>query len=422
LGRTHVWAAAAASALLAGLIAVPGLADLPSEAPGRSVTLPEPHPHWMFVGDLLLRRNALLDLDRGTFLGMVSTGFLSQSASFARAGGEFYLPETYYSRGSRGTRTDVVTIYRTRELAPVAEVEIPPKRAVNVLPVANSAISDDDRFLAVFNMTPATSLSIVDLQRRRFVQEIATPGCSLVYAAGPRRFLMICSNGSLLSVRLDERGRAAGMERTRSFFDPELDPVTEKAVRYGSRWLFVSFEGTVHPVDVSGDELEFGEPWSLISSDDREDSWKVGGTQHLAVHQATGRLYSLMHQGGEHSHKDPGSEVWIYDLDSRERVQRIRLAHPGLSFMSETVEFGQTWVWPFRGIWPFALDHLVPNPGLNSIQVTQDDEPLLVTGSQIGGSVAVYDALTGDLLRRVPTGGMTTHTLQAPWGGGEARP
>jgi hypothetical protein len=26
------------------------------------------------------------------------------------------------------------------------------------------------------------------------------------------------------------------------------------------------------------------------------------------------------------------------------------------------------------------------------------------------------------LLRRVPTGGMTTHTLQAPWGGGEARP
>ncbi len=49
--------------------------------------------------------------------------------------------------------------------------------------------------------------------------------------------------------------------------------------------------------------------------------------------------------------------------------------------------------------------------------MTQDDAPLLITGTTIGGSVAVYDALTGELLRRVPSGNLSTSALQAPWGG-----
>ena len=163
-------------------------AELPVESVGRVELLPSaPQPHWVWVFDMVLQRSALLDLDRGAFIGMISTGFLSNAAVFAPDEREFYLPETYYSRGTRGERTDVVTFYDARSLGVVGEVEIPPKRAVNVLTTGNAALSDDGRFLAVFNMTPATSLSIVDVEERRFVGEISTPGAGGAGGAGGRR-------------------------------------------------------------------------------------------------------------------------------------------------------------------------------------------------------------------------------------------
>lgn len=396
-------------------------ADLAVEPVGRVEALPEPPgAHWVVVSDILLRRAAVLDLDHGEFLGMLSTGFLSNAAVFPRDGSEFYLPETYYSRGSRGERTDMVTFYDASSLAPVGEVVIPPKRAINVLTTGNAGLSDDGRFLAVFNMTPATSLSVVDVRERRLAGEISTPGCSLVYPAGPRRFMMLCTDGALLTVSLDERGAEASKQRGRPFFDPESDPVTEKAVRVGDTWLFVSFAGIVHPIDVSGPTPTPGEPWSLLSDEERGDSWRVGGTQYLAVHEPSQRLYALVHRGGEHSHKHPGTELWVYDLGRHERVQRIELHNPGISIMSETIEFGRDWPAPFSGSWDWLLDHL-PNPGIGQIAVTPDAAPLLVTGSQLGGSVGVYDALTGELLRRVSSGNLTTHTLQTPWGAGGGR-
>ncbi|MGI9592494.1 MAG: amine dehydrogenase large subunit [Myxococcota bacterium] len=400
------------AALLVGASA--SLAELAVEPVGRVETLPaQPSAHWVVVSDLLLRRAAVLDLDRGEFLGMLSTGYMSVSGVFPTERSEFYWPETHYSRGVRGERTDVVTIYDRARLAPVDEVVIPPRRATNVLVSANAALSDDERFLAIHNMTPVTSLTIVDLVERRLAAEIAIPGCALVYAAGDRRFFSLCGDGSWLAVEIDERGAERSKRRGQPFFDPERDPVTEKAVRWNDTWLFVSFEGRVHPVDVSGAELSVGESWSLLGDADREDAWRIGGIQHLAVHQRSGRLYSLMHQGGADTHKEPGTELWIYDLAGRERTRRMELAHPGLSFLSETVSLGPG----LEGLWNFVLDFLVPNPGLDQVQVTQDDEPLLVTGSQIGGSLAVYDALTGELLRRVSSGNLTIHTLHAPWGG-----
>jgi methylamine dehydrogenase heavy chain len=376
--------------LALGLAATAARADLPLETLGQVETLPEPPgSHWVFVSDLMLRRSALVDLDAGEMLGMVSTGFLSPAGAFPRGRSEFYWPETYYSRGSRGERTDVVTFYDTRSLAPVDEVVIPAKRAINVLTMSNAAVSDDDG-------------------------EIQTPGCSLVYGAGPRRFVMLCADGALLSVRLDARGGKLERVRSERFFDPDVDPVIEKAVRHGETWLFVSFEGRVHPVEVGSQEVEFGDAWSLFDESDRADSWRVGGTQPFAVHQQLGRLYALVHQGGPDTHKEPGTELWVYDLATRTRVQRIEMHHPGLSFMGEGLGFGGSWGW----LSEFLLDHVIPNPGASGVQVTQDGAPLLVTGSMYGASLAVYDAASGEFLRRVDAGGLMTHALQAPWGGG----
>jgi methylamine dehydrogenase heavy chain len=396
--------------LVLWLLASPAWADLPVEETGRVEVLSQPAAaHWVWASDAILRRSALVDLESGRMLGMLNGGFGITLALFSPARGEIYVPETHYSRGSRGERADVLTIYDATTLAPLGEVGLPPRRAINALPSANAALSDDGRFAAIFNQVPGTSLSLVDLEARTFVAEVPTPGCSLVYGAGPRRFALVCGDGSLLTLRVGEAEPTK--RRSRPFFDPETDPVTEKAVRIGDEWLFVSFEGRVHPVDVSGEEPRFGEPWSLLDDADRADSWRIGGSQHLAVHVASRRLYSLVHQGGPDTHKEAGSELWVYDLATRARVDRIELRNPGLSFLGEPIEPGGGW------LWGWLLDTFL-GAGIDTIAVTQDAEPLLVTGSGFSGGLALYDARSGEFLRRVYSGNLTTVALQAPFSGG----
>jgi len=407
-------------------LAAPVGADVQSETPGQSETLAQPfHAHWVWVADLVLQRAALIDLDDGRFLGLINGGYGTIMPLFPSQRPEIYVPATYYARRSHGERTDVVEIYDAPTLAPVAEVVIPARRATNAVALGHAALSDDDRFVAVFNWTTGTSLSIVDAQRRTFAAEVLTPGCSLVYAAGPRRFLSLCGDGSVFAVTLDDEGHEVTKTRTQPFFDPQKDPVTEKAVRYGDQWLFVSFAGEVHSIDVSGPDIRFGEVWSLLTDADRAASWHIGGLQHLAVHQQTGRLYSLMHRGGTDSHKDAGEEVWIYDLASRQRVARVKLRSPGLTIYGFPVDFGRTWVWPFNHTSDWLLNAFAP-AAISAIQVTQDDAPLLFTTSQFSGSVGVYDALSGAFLRRVQPTGWTSDVLLAPWGaaprGGKPRP
>lgn len=400
------------------LQAVPATADVPIDRVGSSVALPHPpNPHWVWASDPLMQRITLVDLESGAMLGQINGGFGFSLGEFSQRRSEIVMPETHYSRGTRGERTDVATFYDAATLFPVAEVVLPPRRAINPLPGANAAMTDDERFLMVLNMTPATSVSVVDAVARTFTAEISTPGCSLVYAAGDRRFASLCQNGELMLVTLDDSGREQSKTRHGPFFDPEADPITEKAVRHGDTWWFVSFDGVMHGVDVSGDEPKFPERWSLFDDADRADNWRVGGPQHLALHEATGRLFALVHQGGVDTHKDLGSELWIYDLESRERAQRLELVSPGLTFLGQSMEFGADWMWPFSGLYDAMLGVLASEIGVGQVVVTQDDAPLLVTGSIFTGSLAVYDALSGEFLRRVISGNMTTQALQAPWGG-----
>ena len=409
--------ALAVGAAIAAIGLGPGAsADVPIEVTGRVESLAPLGSHHVVVADLLLRRSGIVDLDSGAFLGMFSTGYLAKGGVFPSGGDEFFVPETFYSRGSRGERTDVVTIYDGATLAAVGEVLIPPKRALNVLSEGNATALDGGRFVVVHNMTPATSVSVVDTLARTFVAEIPIPGCALVYAAGPRSFFSLCADGSLLTVTLDENGRRQDLRRSEPFFDPEGDPITEKGVRTGDTWIFASFEGFAVPIDVSGGEPRPGTRWPLFDEADRAASWRVGGTQHLAVHAGLGRLYSLVHQGGSDSHKEPGTELWVYDLAKGERVQRIELEHPGYELLGEPIAFSEDWTWPLGRIADWLIYRVAPHPGISNVVVTAGPDPLIATGSSIGGSLAVYDAESGAFLRRVTSGNFTVTRLQAPWG------
>jgi methylamine dehydrogenase heavy chain len=394
------------------MLASARLASAQPEAVGKSLTLPErPGPHWFWLSDIALHRTGLFDADSGELLGTISSGTAGLgfviAPLFAKDQREIYIPETYYARGVRGERTDVVTVYDGRTLAPLAEIPLPPKRAEYFPGNAANALSDDGRFAAVFNLTPMSSLSIVDVKARRFVSEVSTPGCSLVYAGGSRRFFMLCANGGALTVDLDEAGQAT-VARTEPFFDPQKDPLTEKAVRRGNEWLFVSFGGTIHPVDVAGPTLRMGERWSLLEDADRDAAWRIGGGQHLAVHAASGRLYALVHQGGPDTHKQAGTEIWVYDLAGRRRVLRIPVVNPVASFVAQQAGLARDsaarWV----------LDRVLPMTGVDAIIVTQDDRPVLLAAGMEPPTVTVHDATTGEVRHEVPEVGLALSLLYTP--------
>jgi len=362
-----------------------GLAGIPPEKPAQADPLPAlPSPHWVWVNDFVFHHMAdgkayLVDGDSGRFLGMLSTGLSFVGLELPSDYGQIYSPETYYSRGTRGERTDVITFYDPRELKPTGEVVIPPKRFSAMPTLHHTALTDDDRFLIVYNFTPAQSVSIVDVQQRRLVGETETSGCSLVLPSGNRRFLMICGDGSLLTVTLNDLGEVTGKKRNDPFFDPKGDWVTEKPVRWRDTWVFVSYQGNVYPVDASGERPAPGSTWSLFSDAERAGSWRPGGIQHLAVHEASGKLYALVHQGGDGSHKDPGQDVWVYDLKTHAQLQKITLDKPS-----------------------------------TAIQVSKDEAPLMFSvfiGSQV---LDIYDASSGKYLRSVDEIGLTPTILMTP--------
>ena len=63
------------------------------------------------------------------------------------------------------------------------------------------------------------------------------------------------------------------------------DPLTEKGVRDGARWLFASFEGKLQVVDFSGEQPIAAPAWPLFTDAERQAGWRIGGMQHLALHR-----------------------------------------------------------------------------------------------------------------------------------------
>ena len=116
------------------LLPLAGQAEVKPERLPPSVVLPtEPNPHWVWVNDIVFHHMAdgkayLIDGDTGRFLGMLSTGYGFVGVVLPSDYAQIYSPETYFSRGTRGKRTDVITFYDPRTHAPTGEVGIPPKR------------------------------------------------------------------------------------------------------------------------------------------------------------------------------------------------------------------------------------------------------------------------------------------------------
>ena len=342
---------------------------LPAEPIPAVTTLKTPYPkHYALVhdfgfGSLIDSTLSVVDTQTRKFKGMVSAGNFA-TANWSAQRGEIYVGETYYSRGTRGIRSDLLTIYDMATLDRIAEVDLPPKRAAIVVHKNATQITTSGRFMLVFNLNPGTSVSVIDLDNRKFVGEIPAPGCSLLYPTQKHDFFMLCGDGAALSISLDEDGREKKRKRTEPFIDIDNDPLSEKASKIGSNWHFISFKGDVQPIRTRRDAVAPAKRWSLTSAEERAANWRPAGW-HWSAARGNDLWVIMTPDGFDGSHKFPGTEVWRFDVRKKRRTARIELQTPGLS-----------------------------------IDVTDETEPKLLVVNA-AGSLDVYTADKGSYLRSV---------------------
>ncbi len=370
----------AAAAVAASLLHHTALAELPAEPIPNVKKLSVPYPgtyavvHDFAFGSLIDSSFGIVDVESRAFLGMLSAGqFATINHSLTHQ--KFYVGETIHTKGVRGERQDLIAVYDFANLDLVAEITLPPRRANIVINKALTAITDDARFLLVFNMDPATSVSVIDLHKDAFIGEIATPGCSLVYPDAVGGFLQLCGNGTLAAITLADDGTQAGRWVSASFNDIDHDPISEKASRIGDVWHFVTYGGKVQPVDVSSAQPELLDPWWLASDEERDANWRPAGWHGNAGHDAGWFWVGMTPDGYNGSHKDPAPEIWLFDSTRKQRTTRFELASPALS-----------------------------------IAATHHEKPMLLVVN-IEGSMDVYDGFTGKHLRRINELGETPYMV-----------
>ena len=318
--------------LFSGLVAAYAWSIEP-ETVGTS-TLAPPGETWVMARDGL-GSMYIFDTASGEMQGLLGVSRFTPAVEINLEAQEMYAAESFYSRSTRGTRTDVLTIYDTLTLSPKAEIALPAKIAA--LPFRRYiALLDDDRHVAIFNMTPAQSVSIVDLASRRFVTELSTPGCALTMPSKARSFLQLCGDGRLQLIRLDEQGSETARERSREFFDIEEDPVFDKPVPTRTGWLLMSYGGQLFEVEVENDDIEVSKAWTFIEQAEDAGPWRPGGGQFITYHMDFDLIFVLMNNDGGYSHDSAGSEVWILNRSRRQLITRLELPEKGTNvFVSQ---------------------------------------------------------------------------------------
>lgn len=312
---------------------------LPPEPIPAVATLPPPSAHRIYAHDaafysLTSGKVFVVDAaaDTRNVVGLVGA---AQFPSFreSRTRGELYVSESFFARGTRGAQTDVLTIYDRASLALLGEVVLPGAKRMQVVPQkAALQVTRDGAFALVFNFTPASSVTVVDLARREVVNEIAVPGCMLTYPMADTGFVTLCGDGSLQAFELDRSGEVTALRGSGPFNDIEGDPMFMKAAWVGETAYFPTFGGWVQPLDLAGKEARPLPRWRLATDlPEAPAGARPSGWQVISA-DAEGRLYVLMRQdAGPGDHKFGGETVWVADPVERRVTRVLALETPGVS-------------------------------------------------------------------------------------------
>jgi methylamine dehydrogenase heavy chain len=349
-----------------------------------TATLTPTHARRLFVLDTAFpaaeaAKTYVLDGATGAIEGMFNQAYWPNFA-VSPDGAELYAVDSYWEKHTRGKRSDFVVVRDARTLDVKEDIALPAGRLLIVSKKYNFDVTPDGRYGLTYNLAPQTAVTVTDLKARKSVGTIGIPGCGLIFAQAPNRFSTLCADGAIETVTFDESAKAS-IKRAAKVFDAKDDPAFEHSGwdKRAQMLYLVTYHGHVVPVSLAGEQAVPGASWSLTSAQERAKGWRPGGWQVSHFHSPSRRLYVLMHQGRNWTHKSSGTEVWAFDAASGKRLQRVRLPEPA-----------------------------------QSVAVSQDADPLLYV---IGDSFRIYGfrVATGQRLYRTKPLGFTPQLLTV-WG------
>lgn len=364
-GKSSLSAAVCALAMFGAVPAARAADPLPPDPELEAVTLSAPKPSWVFVErGFVVPGNVIYDTDTGKMLGLVESSNLSDLA-LDPGGKAFYVSESIWTKGWRGTRQDMITVYDSATLKLKSEITMPGRILIGGRKY-NFVISDGGKTAYVYNLDPASSVNMIDMAKGKFVKKIELPGCASLLPISGVGFAALCSDGSLATVKT--MGAKPEITRSAPFFSASGDPIFDNFGYDQAKQeaVFLTYTGLVYTAKL-GAAPTISEPFSIqaaagvMPGDTKplDVHWYPGARQGLALHFATGRAFVLMHMGEYWTHKAPGTEIWELDVAAKKVVRRIPLEE--------------------------AASH---------IAVTQEANPKLVIGTE-EGALLILDAKTG---------------------------
>jgi len=357
------------------------LPALPIEDTGNVLVLPENYPeHWIIADDInfssmLAGKVFILDVTEKSPYKQVK-GIIDKSLigniKQSKTRGEIYILETFHERGTRGPKTEILTVYDQSTLFIKKEILWNRGRFQGLPERFTMSFSEDEKFLYAFNFDPASSFTVVDLDTYEIVADIETPGCVLTYPVGRLSVASLCSNGSMLTTLLNKNGTLKSQARTKTFFDTDKTPIFEHPIYINKTAYFMSFEGVMHSFDMSGDIAKYSGSWDMLSAEDKQKNNRPSGLV-LNSSDDSGLIYSIFQEDGrEGSQTHGGNEVRVYDPVKKKLVRRIK----------------------------------VPNWAISMV-VTRGANPyLVITNGELG--LDVFDANTGDFIQNISNFGQIT--------------
>jgi methylamine dehydrogenase heavy chain len=340
--------------------------------------MPPATPRWFYVMGAIgppAQAARIIDGDSGKMKGLIEAPPQANVALDPK-GRYYYVAETIWTKGNRGTRQDEVSIYDVEHLKLVAEIKIP-DRLLGGNNQTNFVISTNGQLAFVYTLLPS-SIQVVDLEKRALQQTVKIGDCAALFPSGPGGVSALCANGSMATVSFS--GTTASVSNSDPFFSATEDPVfdTVGVDRVKGVATFLSRSGKVYTATF-GPTPKFSEPWSIHRAAGMQEpmpppnvSWLPGGGQPFATNRINGRIYILMHIGEQFSHDEAGDEIWVLDGENHKLIGR----------------------------------HSVPGK-FNNIQVSQEANPLVyVTGRD--NKIFILDGETFETKHSLDRGGSGT--------------
>lgn len=327
---TATLALALAGTLSASAAAAPVASVEPEESDVSKI--PAPQPGWFYLNrGFTSAATAIYDTATGKMIGQVETPELTDLA-FDPAGKFYYVSSSIWTKGNRGTRQDYVSVYGSEDLKLVTDITIPGRLLVGGHQ-NNFVVSTDGKTGYVYNMSPASSVQVIDLVARKFVRSVELPGCAALVPVPGVGLSALCSDGSMATLSLS--GKKSEITRSEPFFAASDDPIFDNFIADPAKgqMIMLSYSGLVTTATL-GAKPVIAPSWSLqeaagVPKGTTQPSvvnWYPGGVQQMAYHRASGQLYVLMHMGEFWSHKAGANEIWQVDLAARKVVKRMTVA------------------------------------------------------------------------------------------------